>query len=461
MKELSNEELKTFIRLLDAVAILDAEGSYLYVSPGWCTYANCSYEKALKHKVWDIFPDTHAKKVYQTKEKLIAQLVSIGGRLALTSYYPLLDEQGNVEKIYLYIIIQGAENLIHFSKRIQTLTNELTYYKSELTKERGAKYSLDNIIGESAAVLQLKESIRQAAASNSTVLIEGETGTGKELIAHAIHTLSARTANHFVRVNCSAIPPELMESEFFGYKAGSFTGASKHGKIGKFEFASHGSIFLDEINLLPKAMQPKFLRVLQEREIDPIGSDKSIPVDVRVIAATNRPLEQDVQDGSFRSDLFYRLNVIRITAPALRNRISDIPLLVDHFIKRLNHDLGMAINGITPDALSMLMAYGWPGNIRELQNAIERAMNICAGQTLDICDFPGIRSRTAYRETDQPPVIVDSIKTFNLSAAKKETEKQLILRALEQVHGNKAAAAQLLGISRTMLYKKLEVYHIG
>ena len=236
-----------------------------------------------------------------------------------------------------------------------SLLNQVKYYKQELSKERGARYSLDNIVGTSSAILRLKEQILNAAKSTSTVLIYGETGAGKELIAHSIHAMSKRAAGNFVRVNCSAIPENLMESEFFGYAAGAFTGALKSGKIGRFQLADHGSMFLDEINLLPLTMQPKFLRTLQEHEIDPVGGTKSIPINVRVIAATNIPLEKLVDSGAFRSDLYYRLNVIRIVAPPLRDRKEDIPLLSSVLLERINLQLGTFVQRISPSAMEFLM----------------------------------------------------------------------------------------------------------
>ena len=458
MKELSKNEMEEFINLLDAVAVLDSLGRYVYVSPGWIKYSGHCYEDIIHKKVWDLFPDTHAKEVYATKKMVFAKSVNFNGNPALTTYYPILNSEGSVENIYLYIIVQGAHNLMNLSQRINVLANELSYYKSELIKERSAKYGLENIIGNSPSVQKLKEEIRQAARSNSTVLIEGETGTGKELIAHSIHTLSSRNEHHFVRVNCSAIPQELMESEFFGYASGAFTGASRHGKVGKFEFADHGSIFLDEINLLPKAMQPKFLRVLQEREIEPVGSDKNISIDVRIIAATNRPLDIDVKEGTFRQDLYYRLNVIRIIAPPLRERITDIPLLVDYFIQKFNRQLGMAVSGISPKALSMLMGYHWPGNIRELQNAVESAMNICNDSILDVPDFYNLKHSLV---SSSGSAHFSQTGAFNLAQAKQQLEKKLIAEALLHTGNNKASAAKLLGISRTMLYNKMIIYHIS
>ena len=243
--------------------------------------------------------------------------------------------------------------------------------------------------------------------------------------------MSARKAANFVRVNCSAIPAELMESEFFGYAAGAFTGAARKGRIGRFQLASGGSIFLDEVNLLTATMQPKFLRVLQEMEIDPVGGEKSIPIDVRVIAASNIPLETLVEAGQFRSDLYYRLNVIRIQAPTLRERKEDLPLLVDNFIHRLNYQLGMVIEGVAPGAMDLLMDYDWPGNVREEQRMQARRRRQLTG--------PG---------------------DFKLRPARQAFERELIRDALAAAGGNRVKAAALLDISRTVLYEKMEQYQL-
>ena len=373
---MDSETMREFIDSLDGAAVLDAQGVYTYVSPGWERFTGLTAEQALGKKVWDLVPDTHAREVFRTKKPVFAKVVRSHGVPAFTSYYPRLAADGSVQGLFLYIMFQGEDYARDLMERLNALTSKVEFYKQELSRERGAKYSLDNIIGESEAVRNLKEQIIRASRSSSTVLIEGETGSGKELIAHAIHTLSPRSTGNFVRVNCSAIPAELLESEFFGYSAGAFTGASKRGKLGRFELANGGSIFLDEVNLLSTTMQPKFLRVLQEREIDPVGGLKSIPIDVRVIAASNIPLETLVESGQFRQDLYYRLNVISICAPPLRERMEDIPMLADHFIQRFNRELGMMVQGIGADALKLLQEYHWPGNIREMQNAIERAMNL-------------------------------------------------------------------------------------
>ncbi len=447
--------MRQFIDALDGMAVLDRDGSYLYVSRGWEQYTGFTAEQAIGHKVWDLMPDTHARWVYQTGKPLCGEVVHKNGVPAFTTYYPRLGPDGAVEGIFLYIMFRGMDYANSLARRINELASKVEFYKGELTRERGARYSLDNIVGNSPAVLKMKDDIVKASHSNSTVLIEGETGCGKELIAHSIHALSVRGTGNFVRVNCSAIPADLLESEFFGYAPGAFTGASRKGKVGRFQLADGGSIFLDEINLLAPTMQPKFLRVLQEREIDPVGGDRSIPVDVRVIAASNVPLESLVEAGKFRSDLYYRLNIVSIQAPPLRERMEDIPLLTETFIQQFNKQLGMVVQGIEPQAMDLLLAYDWPGNIRELQNAIESAMNLCDGLFLHRSDFTRLEQRIRGGGRKLPH---GDAGEFRLQPARQAFERNLIADALAAAGGNRSKAAELLGISRTLLYEKMGKY---
>ena len=449
---------KTATRCLDQLncALLDRDGRYIFVSKPWQEWTRCPAEKAIGLRVDEIVSDTHALLALETGQIIQARPVIQSDIPLFTTYIPLRDAKGNVEGVFLYVVLNGVLNAKELIQQAEELRNEVDFYRQELSRERGARYQLDNIIGRSKAITQLKAQIVQASSSASTVLIEGETGSGKELIAHAIHSLSTRRAANFVRVNCSAIPAELMESEFFGYAPGAFTGASKKGKIGRFQLADRGSLFLDEVNLLPATMQPKFLRVLQEREIDPVGGDGVIPVDVRVIAASNIPLEQLVQQGDFRSDLYYRLNVVHITAPPLRNRKEDIPLLVEDIIRRLNNQLGMAIQGVAPGVLELLENYDWPGNVRELQNAIESAMNTTKSFFLQESDFDRLMLRMNARSRRA----TTGVSEFNLRSNKQDVERSLIRQALQATGGNHAQAARLLGISRTVLYKKLDLYHM-
>lgn len=450
---------KTALEFIDSLisAVLDKEGNYLYVSRLWQEIMGFSSEEAIGKKVYELVPDTHAMDALRTGKVIRGRPVVKNGVPVFTTYIPRLDASGRVKGLFLYVVVNGIPNAQELLHQTALLTDQVDYYRQELSRVRGARYQLDNIIGNSPAILQLKEQIIQASKSTSTVLIEGETGSGKELIAHAIHGLSPRRDANFVRVNCSAIPAELMESEFFGYAAGAFTGASKKGKVGRFELANGGSLFLDEINLLTPTIQPKFLRVLQEREIDPVGGSRTVSVDVRVIAATNIPLERLVEQGDFRSDLYFRLNVIRIVAPPLRERREDIPLLVENLIQRLNAQLGMLIQGVSDNVMDLLMSYEWPGNVRELQNAIESAMNMASSSVLQKSDFDQLVKRMHAKSRHT----LMGCEDFRLKSSKLVFEREMIRDALAAAGGNRVRAAQMLGISRTVLYKKLKQYDLN
>jgi formate hydrogenlyase transcriptional activator len=306
----------------------------------------------------------------------------------------------------------------------------------------------EQIIGSSSALEAVLEQVERVAPTDSTVIIQGETGTGKELIAHAIHNLSARCGRPFVRLNCAAIPLDLLESELFGHEKGAFTGAIAQ-KIGRFELADKGTLFLDEIGDIPPALQPKLLRVLQEQEFERLGSTRTHQVDVRLVAATNRDLEEMVNHGQFRSDLYYRLNVFPIQLPPLRERREDIPALVTHFVERFGSRMGREIDHIPPETMSALSSYPWPGNIRELQNLIERAV-ILSNHGVLPNPLPALGS---HGVTVAPTVTATPVTTL------KDSERTLILRTLEGVGwvigGPKGAAAKL-GLKRTTLIHKMQ-----
>lgn len=316
------------------------------------------------------------------------------------------------------------------------------------------KITLDNIVGSSEIMEHTKQKALIAAKSNSTVLITGESGTGKELFARAIHNHSDRTDYPFVAVNCAAIPDNLLESELFGYEEGAFTGAKKGGKLGKFELAHNGTIFLDEIGDMSLHLQGKLLRVLQERELDKIGGKSNIFIDVRVIAATNKNLEELVRNGQFREDLYYRLKVIPITLPTLRERKSDIPLLIDYMIKEYARKLNKDVIGIEEDASKTLVDYTWPGNVRELQNIIEYSINMSNSTLLTLDIIPNNIKSTYYDEKSHKE---EEIRTL------EDLEKEEIRKAFNKYKHykkDKELVAKALGISRATLYRKLEKYNL-
>ncbi|WP_297137034.1 sigma-54 interaction domain-containing protein [Terrisporobacter sp.] len=316
------------------------------------------------------------------------------------------------------------------------------------------KITLDNIISSSDVMAHTKQKALIASKSSSTVLITGESGTGKELFARAIHNHSSRTEHPFVAVNCAAIPDNLLESELFGYEEGAFTGAKKGGKLGKFEIAHKGTIFLDEIGDMSLHLQGKLLRVLQERELDKIGGKSNIFIDVRVVAATNRNLEKMVQNGQFREDLYYRLNVIPISLPSLRDRKEDIPFLIDYMIKEYSQKLDKYVVGIDEEVKKTLVDYSWPGNVRELQNIIEYSINMSSSQILTLDIIPH-NIKVKYYDDIQDKE--EEIKTL------EDLEKEAIEKAINKFKNykkDKELVANALGISRATLYRKLEKYNL-
>jgi two-component system, NtrC family, response regulator AtoC len=353
--------------------------------------------------------------------------------------YDYIEKPFRVEKMRL-LLQRMAEKV--------RLVTENAFLRERVSTEE----SLDGIIGTSANIQDVLRMISRLKDTRTPVLISGESGTGKELVARAIHFRGTMAQTPFVAVDCGSLVPTLMESELFGYEKGAFTGATKT-KAGLFQAANGGTIFLDEIGELPLEMQAKLLRVLQEKEVRPVGSNANVTVDVRVIAATNRDLEAAYRDGTFRKDLYFRLNVVTVHLPALRDRRSDIPMLVHHFLDRYAPGSNLQV---TPAAMKSLLHYDWPGNVRELENCVARAVTLGDRQIIDVHDLPPAIRTEQPSATPLSPQDSASISTTALA----EMERMTILRVFEQANGDKALAGKMLGISRATLYRKLKRYNI-
>jgi DNA-binding NtrC family response regulator len=318
-----------------------------------------------------------------------------------------------------------------------------------LRKQIDAKFGLENIVGQSPVMKEIFEVVQQVAPTRATVLIGGESGTGKELIAKAIHQLSPRAKQPFVTVHCAALAPTLLESELFGHERGAFTGAHER-RIGRFEQAQGGTLFLDEIGEIDATIQVKLLRFLGERTFERVGSNKTLTADLRLVAATNKNLEELVKAGKFREDLFFRLRVVEIELPPLRERTGDIPLLAQSFLREFAKENGKSVNDFTADALEALINFSWPGNVRELRTAIEHAVVLCRGERIALRDLPP-SVRGGGRDTQL-------LQGKDLTV--KDAEKQLVIRALKETNGNRTRAAQKIGMSRRTFHRKLHEYHL-
>jgi DNA-binding NtrC family response regulator len=344
--------------------------------------------------------------------------------------------------------IDELEMRIARALRQQNLESENVSLRQQLD----SKFGLENIVGESPAMQEIFEIVRQVAPTRATVLLAGESGTGKELVAKAIHQLSPRAKQPLVTVHCAALAPTLLESELFGHEKGAFTGAYER-RIGRFEQAQGGTLFLDEIGEIDATIQVKLLRFLGERTFERVGSNKTLTADVRLIAATNKNLEELVKAGTFREDLFFRLRVVEIQLPPLRERAGDIPLLAQKFLREFAHENGKPLNAFTADALEWLMNYSWPGNVRELRTAIEHAVVLCRGEKISARDLPA-----PVRAGGQSGNLASSLARNDLTV--REAEKQLIIRALKETDGNRTLAAKKTGMSRRTFHRKLHLYHL-
>ncbi len=431
------KELKTTLETVlevayEGVAVLNEQGRITLANARFCNKLGKSREQVVGQNINRFIP--------VTDNTIALKVLEINGKPCVISALPITKE-GNI-KGFVIKIYEDLDQLTDVMQQLHRLNMQLDYYKDELYKANGTSYTISSIVCNDERIATLKSQVLQVAKSSSTVLITGESGTGKELFAHSIHNASIRRKEPFIKVNCSAIPAELAEAELFGYEEGSFTGARKQGKPGKFELADGGTIFLDEIGDMPIMLQSKLLRVIQEKEIERVGAVKARKVDVRIIAATNKDLKRLVVEGSFREDLYFRINVVELIIPPLRERKPDIPVLVDYFIHKYNNLFSKRVEGVSPAALESLVNYNWSGNIRELENIIERMLNYKEAGVISIQDVP----REIRREVKSSVLTGQSLANI---------EQEAIQAALRDADGNKSKAARLLGISRSKLYEKL------
>ncbi|WP_226677597.1 sigma-54 interaction domain-containing protein [Mesobacillus jeotgali] len=428
------------------LVVVDREGRIIYINHNYCEFLEVNREETIGRHVTEVIENTRMHIVAQTGKEELADLQFIKGNYMIANRVPII-KNGEVIAAFGTVFFRDTQEWMKMDSHVKSLLTRMQPYIQKI--DSGVKYTLDDILGESQQIISLKEKVKMVSNSDISILIRGESGTGKELFAHSIHQLSSRSQKPFIKVNCGAIPENLLESELFGYEEGAFTGAKKGGKKGKFQLANGGTLFLDEIGDMPLSMQVKLLRALQDGEIEPIGSTKSISVDVRIIAATNRPLENMIEEKRFREDLFYRINVVPFSVPPLRERAEDLKLLIAHFIDKVTNRLGKRIAGIERSVMEILKSYSWPGNIRELENVIEAAVHLTKGEQITLDSLPDyLQTQTAmYRFNNK-----------KLKDIVEETEKWVLMQSLERNKDDKVLVGRELGVSRSTLYEKLNKY---
>jgi len=404
-------------------------------------------DAVLGRPVEDIIPQSQMRHTVEAGEPNLVDIMQFGQRWFVVTRMPVTDEAGHVIGGLGFVLYDRVEYLRPVVDHLVSLQNELESTRRQLDRQRRSKYTFSQFVGTSRAARAVKNEARRAARQESNVLLTGETGTGKELLAHAIHAASPRAQRPFVGVSVAAIPETLLEAEFFGAAPNAYTGADRKGRTGKFALADGGTLFLDEIGDMPLPLQAKLLRVLQEREVEPLGSNRVQSVDVRVIAATSRNLEAEMHAGRFRSDLYYRLHVLPIAVPPLRDRLQDLEALCQGHLESIADGSGAPQRELSPEALARLRCYHWPGNVRELRNMLERVCARSPHQVLQASDFA----------TDIPDAADACAEPASetLDVVLLRAERSALENALHETGGNKVQAARRLGISRSRLYERI------
>ena len=441
--------------IFDCIVVVNKNGYVTMMNDAYGEFLNADPKKAVGKHITDVIENTRMHIVAQTGKAEICDMQKIGEHNTVVTRIPIVKD-GEVTGAVGKMVFRDVKDLRVLARKLTSLQSELEYYKEELQKVQGGKYTIESIIGSGEKIQWLKMIALRAAKGQSTVLVTGESGTGKELFAQAIHYASNRRHGPFIKINCASIPENLLESELFGYEEGAFTGARKGGKPGKFELANGGTIFLDEIGDMSMPMQAKLLRVLQEREVERVGGTKTSSVDVRVIAATNQDLETMMSQGTFRQDLYYRLNIIALHVPPLRERREDLPELCEALLRKVNRTLQFDVDGVSREAMELLMQYDWPGNVRELENVLERSVNLMD----EVGDILPEHLPPTMRRPATKPALSNQEETKELAGIMEEAEKQAIYKALETAGGNRSQAAKILGIHRSGFYQKLSKYQI-
>ena len=444
-----------FSSISEGMMLVDRAGRVVWINEGYQRFLPAlgfkGPEEFVGRPIEEVVPNTLMRHVIETGKPILIDLLTNKAGTFVVSRIPLRDDAGEVIGAIGMVLFDHPETTLQpLIAKFARMQQDLDDARRELSTQRRSKYTFASFIGSSPAAQEVKRQARRAAQTDSTVLLLGETGTGKELLAHAIHAASARAGRPLVGVNLAAVPETLLEAEFFGVAPGAYTGADRKGREGKFKLADKGTLFLDEAGDMPLALQAKLLRALQEQEIEPLGSNQVIKVDVRVIAATSRDLRALVAEGRFREDLYYRLSVLPVRLPALRDRLSDLEALAESLLESIAARTGLPQRELDPSALAVLASQPWPGNIRELRNALEQAAMLTDNARLSAADFAQV--------LPAPVVSAERRKAGPLRPLPQliaELERSSIQSALAATGGNKVSAAKMLGISRATLYEKL------
>ncbi len=447
------------------IVVVNREGKVLYMNESYCEFVGRTSDEVIGMDVQDVIENSRMHIVAKTGQAEVAEIHPIKNTEMVANRYPLYIENELVGAVGT-VMFRNPQEWIVYSKKVEPLIEELNYYKKKFENELSSKYSFKQLIGNTSSFNAAKHLAEKVSVSTSAILLFGESGTGKELFAHAIHDASPRRNFPFVRVNCASIPEHLLESELFGYEEGAFTGAKRGGKKGKFELANRGTIFLDEIGDMSLHMQSKLLRVLQEKEIERVGGSSPISIDVRVIAATHRNLENMVVLREFRQDLYYRLNVIKIDIPPLRERVKDIPLIANSLLEKLERKFHRHGITISNEVIQILKAHHWPGNVRELENVLERCVNVLIGNVITPEQLPLYLYETPMNQRSTPQFdlsmsLLNGVKPIKpLKEVIEDAERNAIIKALIESNGDKIAASKLLNISKSTFYEKCKLYNI-
>ncbi|GAQ18879.1 transcriptional regulator [Oceanobacillus picturae] len=450
-EEYKDEIFETvFENAYHCLVVVNSEGLITYLNNSYCHFLDVTKEEAIGAHVTEIIENTRMHIVARSGEEEIADLQYIRGNHMIANRIPVRSE-GKVVGAVGTVLYRDTEEWLNMNSHIKDLLLELEHYRKQVRDQYGNTYSLHDIVGSSPKLNTIKTKIKKVAPGDVSILLTGESGTGKELFAHSIHHLSERNKKAFIKVNCAAIPENLLESELFGYEEGAFTDARKGGKLGKFQLADGGTLFLDEIGDMPLGAQVKILRALQEGEVEAIGATKPKKVDVRIIAATNQSLEKMIEENRFREDLFYRLNVIQLQIPSLRERKEDIRILSKFILDKVTKRSGKRVMDFSFEVLECFMHYQWPGNIRELENVIESAVHLTSKETIGTDDLP------AHLLSEAP----HNHPTDDLKVILEKTEKQAIQNALKKCNGDKIQAAKMLNVGKSSFYEKIKKFGLN